>query len=160
MTTRPRRFDFVPSSRFFRHSNLFRHSGESRNLRPAMDSGFSVILIFPVIPAKAGIYALRWTPLFAGMTSPYPNHPKRNTASPDGQPPPPGCIIKSVAPRRAAIRAATAPAVASMAKSARNRVSYPPPPPPGLLKPYPQPPIPPLSAKSRKNSAATAVDKP
>ena len=149
MTTRPRRFDFpvipaVPSSRLCRHS------------------GFSVILIYSVIPAQAGIYALRRTPLFAGMTAPYLNHPKRNTASPDGrpprQPPPPGCIIKSVAPRRGAIRTATAPAVASMAKSARNRVSYPPPPPSGLLNLH-SPPIPPLPAKSAKNSAAFAVDK-
>ena len=35
--------------------------------------------IFFVIPAKAGIYALRWTPVFAGMTDPYLNHLKRNT---------------------------------------------------------------------------------
>ena len=35
-----RRFDFFPSFRFFRHFNFFRHSGESWNLRAAMDSGF------------------------------------------------------------------------------------------------------------------------
>ena len=80
-----------------------RHSGESRNLRAAMDSGFPVIPIFPsfrlpqpsfrrkpestrrdrlrfsrhsdfpVIPAKAGIYALRWTPVFPSFRIPQPS---------------------------------------------------------------------------------------
>ena len=45
--------------RFFRHSN------------------------FPVIPAKAGIYALRWTPVFAETTDPHLNHPKVNTTVAD-----------------------------------------------------------------------------
>ena len=46
---------------------------------------FSVILFFPsfqffpVIPAKAGIYALQWTPAFAGATDPHLNHRKGNT---------------------------------------------------------------------------------
>ena len=36
---------------------------------------------FSVIPAKAGIYSLRWTPVFAGMTDPHLNHLKRNTTA-------------------------------------------------------------------------------
>ena len=66
-----------PRATIFRHSGasrnlraaIFRHSGASRNLRVA---------ICPVIPAQAGIYALRWTPVFAAMTAPYPNHPKKH----------------------------------------------------------------------------------
>ena len=55
-------------SRWFIFSSfrLFRYSG-----------GSSVILIFPVIPAKAGIYALQWTPVFARATDPH----RRRTGS-------------------------------------------------------------------------------
>ena len=62
---------------------FFRHSGFlSFRLFPIpvfCHSGFAVILIFSVIPAKAGIYALRWTPVFAGATDPHLKHPKGNT---------------------------------------------------------------------------------
>ena len=80
-----------------RHSDSpNRHSGASRN--PGRVVTFTVIpaqagiqgvwshspsfrLPPTVIPACAGIYALRWTPVFAGMTGPYLNHLKRNTTA-------------------------------------------------------------------------------
>ena len=86
----PNRHSGSPS----RHSGSpNRHSGASRNLHAAMDSGFPVIPIFPsfrrkpestrrdrlrfsrhsdfpVIPAQAGIYALRWTPVFPSFRIP------------------------------------------------------------------------------------------
>ena len=34
----------------------------------------------PVIPAPAGIYRLQWNPVFAGATDPHLNHLKRNAA--------------------------------------------------------------------------------
>ena len=57
--------NFPPSFQFSRHSNF----------PPSFQ--FS-----PVIPAKAGIYAPRWTPAKAGATDPHLNHPKGNTATP------------------------------------------------------------------------------
>ena len=39
----------------------------------------------PVIPAKAGTYALRWTPVFAGATGPHLKHLKGNTANRGGR---------------------------------------------------------------------------
>ena len=64
-------------------SHTHRHCGASRNLWSAV-----ILTVIPappvVIPAQAGIYALRWTPVFAGMTGPYLNHPKRNTARAGG----------------------------------------------------------------------------
>ena len=47
-----------------------------RSSAPASARSHPVILIFPVIPAQAGIYALRWTPVFAGATVCQPNHLK------------------------------------------------------------------------------------
>ena len=114
-------FSVIPDFSSFRR--FFRHSGESRNLHAAMDSGFrrsdgstppphrqrfqagglffvipvfSVIPVFrhsagfSVIPAKAGIYTLRWTPVFARATDPHLNHPKRNTTPAPTRPLRPG----------------------------------------------------------------------
>ena len=49
--------------------HIHRHSGESRNL--------GRMVTFTVIPAQAGIYALRWTPVFAGATEPHLKPPER-----------------------------------------------------------------------------------
>ena len=64
-------FTVIPALPSFR---LYRHPGFT-------DIPVSVIPIFPVIPAKAGIYALRWTPVSAAMTDPHPNRLNRTTAT-------------------------------------------------------------------------------
>ena len=77
-------FDF-PSFRFFVIAPVFRHCAGFSSLRQFFviapvfrhRAGFSVIPIVPVIPAKAGIYALRWTPIFARATNPH----RRRTGS-------------------------------------------------------------------------------
>ena len=59
--------------------HMHRHCGASRN--PGRVVICTIIPASPaVIPAQAGIYAPRWTPVSAGMTGPYLNHLKRNIA--------------------------------------------------------------------------------
>ena len=75
-------FPVIPLSR---HSDSSRHSGASRHLRPTISPSFrrkpeSTPYDFPVIPAQAGIYAPRRTPVFAGITAPYTNHQIENAA--------------------------------------------------------------------------------
>ena len=91
----------MPPAAFpIRWFNFPRHSGASRNLRPAISPSFRrkpestpcdfpiipacagiYALRFPVIPAQAGIYAPRRTPVFAGITAPQLNRPIENAAS-------------------------------------------------------------------------------
>ena len=52
-------------------NSAFRRNDGSTPYRLSRHSGFPITPIFPVIPAKAGIYALRWTPACARATDPH-----------------------------------------------------------------------------------------